>query len=154
MFRLGLVMGMVFLGLIFSWGCHRKAAPFDFPSDLEIAWGSGGGGTGLWQGYTLHSDGKLYEWLGRVPRRDEKFLCQLDSAQYLPLWKFIRDSLLMKQEVLMPGNFSRRLEITTYGKKNILIWDESQIENQKLNDFYRLCSGVLDQYKSTQGVHK
>ncbi|MBP7462044.1 MAG: hypothetical protein KBA26_12205 [Candidatus Delongbacteria bacterium] len=154
MIRLGVVIWMVMMGLALSWGCHRKAAPLSFPSDLNIDWGSGGGGTGLWQGYTLHPDGKIYQWLGRLPKKEEKFLAQLDSTQQQVLWHYIQDSLLMQQEVKLPGNFSRRLEITALGKRNVLIWDESQSENQKLNQFYRLCSDLLNRPNATQGVQE
>ncbi|MCA9735330.1 MAG: hypothetical protein H6696_03770 [Deferribacteres bacterium] len=116
------------------------------PDDLTIVFGEGGGITGLWQGYTIESDGSVLTWQGRVAEANPTAAGKISEEALSRLWQSINENKIFTQSGTEPGNITRFLRITSKKQKKQLNWAQSvNDKTSELNQFYDLCREIVSQ---------
>ncbi len=123
------------LGDLLYLSCLSVRGKKDYPEDLKISFGSGGGSSGEWSGWTIDSIGNVYSWKGGVQEENTKLIYSLNKRIMENLWKEIADSNLMDIKYGKPGNFSKYIKIKANGKTNTILWNPHSNDNiiNKLN---------------------
>ena len=99
------------------------------PDSLTISFGSGGGFTGNWEGYSIYSSGKIEEWKGRwfldKPSTRENVLTKEDVAH---IWDMVEASDFFTTTYNETGNFTAILKVTHPGFEKTAKWMPSSPE--------------------------
>ena len=107
-------------------GC--KSINIEIPTNYNILIGTGGGSLGLWQGYTIQSDGKILSWQGKKVGDNPIFFKNYDKKFSQKIWEIIlRDSIIKYtgEENYTFGNTTNILEITRNDSTHTIIWNPS-----------------------------
>jgi hypothetical protein len=108
-------------------------------TEYQISWGSGGGVTGKWNGYTINSKTKeLTKWSGMIQEKNPEHLKKMCTSKLKTIYQEIEKSGVTTTIYQEPGNMSRYIKITTPGFTNTIIWNynlQSDLAT-KLNKFY------------------
>jgi len=109
-----LKLAACFFGIIFCIACHKKSTektsqhPAIVPFQISIA--TGGGFTGVYQGFTLHSDGKIEQW--QKDRAGEvKILkyTQVDAKEFVKFRKELERDDIFKIKLTQTGNMTTKI---------------------------------------------
>ena len=102
------------LGVIFCIACNKKSAektpeqPAIVPFQISIS--TGGGFTGLYQGFTLHSDGKIEQW--QKDRASEVKILksrQVDVKEFVKFSKELERDDIFKIKLTQTGNMTTKI---------------------------------------------
>ncbi len=109
-----LKLAACFLGILFCIACHKKSAETTPQQDaivpFQISIATGGGFTGLYQGFTLHSDGKIEQW--QQDRAGEvKILksIQGDAKEFVKFRKELERDDIFKIKLTQTGNMTSKI---------------------------------------------
>ncbi len=126
--------------LLILFGC--KSVNIEIPENYSILVGTGGGSLGLWQGYTIQSDGKILSWQGKKAGDNPIFFKNYDNKFPQKIWEIIlKDSILKYagEGNYSYGNTTNIIKINRNDSLHIIIWDPS-IKNDTveiLNSAYK-----------------
>ena len=118
----------------------------NYPKDLIIEIGSGGGFTGKWAGYSLLDNGKIISWNGNKQGANPKDYQKLDQKTIQFIWQKIIDSKVLDIKLQEPGNMSKSIKIMANGKLYFFVWDYSRKDNitNDLNILYQFIFNTLE----------
>ncbi len=141
-------IGFLFVALLMFWlACARppqadsKANDSPVPTDFRLAISEGGGIAGIWQGYIIHADGKIYRWRGRIAGADSQLVGRLSRETLQAIWHRIQSENLFSIQLQKPGNLTRKMAITANQRTHRLSWPSggaaipSQTSAQNVYDF-------------------
>jgi len=126
--------------LLILFGC--KSVNIEIPENYSILVGTGGGSLGLWQGFTIQSDGKILSWQGKKAGDNPIFFKNYDNKFPQKIWEIIlKDSILKYagEGNYSYGNTTNIIKINRNDSLHIIIWDPS-IKNDTveiLNSAYK-----------------
>jgi len=126
--------------LLILFGC--KSVNIEIPENYSILVGTGGGSLGLWQGFTIQSDGKILSWQGKKAGDNPIFFKNYDNKFPQKIWEIIlKDSILKYagEGNYSYGNTTNIIKINRNDLLHIIIWDPS-IKNDTveiLNSAYK-----------------
>ncbi|HRS01235.1 MAG TPA: hypothetical protein P5545_01650 [Bacteroidota bacterium] len=112
--------------LLILFGC--KSVNIEIPENYSILVGTGGGSLGLWQGYTIQSDGKILSWQGKKAGDNPIFFKNYDNKFPQKIWEIIlKDSILKYagEGNYSYGNTTNIIKINRNDLLHIIIWDPS-----------------------------
>ncbi|HPD33376.1 MAG TPA: hypothetical protein PKV40_03400 [Candidatus Kapabacteria bacterium] len=112
--------------LLILFGC--KSVNIEIPENYSILVGTGGGSLGLWQGYTIQSDGKILSWQGKKAGDNPIFFKNYDNKFPQKIWEIIlKDSILKYagEGNYSYGNTTNIIKINRNDSLHIIIWDPS-----------------------------
>lgn len=123
---------------------QQPAGQLDSSQVQIVVFGSGGGFTGLWTGYSIELDGSVYTWSGTDPDSSaKKFLKKLPPEDISSLDSILATSLPVVND---PGNFSYLIQ---YRKSEPVIWNTQTSEENKLTELYEaLISRIENNFDS------
>lgn len=138
-------------------GCSNKDAAKNSPvmPGYTITYGSGGGVTGLYDGYYIDSTGTVSSWSGRTFATSErKTLGRLTEKEISEMTSAITDNHLLDISHRQNGN------ITTYfvfrktgGEQTTISWPGSEPDkkiSEELNSFYKKFLSIINRVKQYQ----
>jgi hypothetical protein len=134
------------LGDLLYFSCSSVKSKEDYPEDLRISFGSGGGSSGGWSGWIIDSIGNVYSWKGGVQEENTKFIYSLNKKIMGNLWKEITDINLMGIKYQEPGNFSKYIKIKANGKTNTILWNPYS-KDEIINKLNALDSILFEKIK-------
>jgi hypothetical protein len=114
-------------------GC--KSMNIDIPTNYNILIGTGGGSLGLWQGYTIQSDGKILSWKGKKAGDNPLFFKNYEKNFPQKIWEIILKDSIIKyagEENYTYGNTTNILEISINDSIYTIIWNPS-LANDTVN---------------------
>lgn len=111
------------LGTLIYLSCSSLKSKKNYPEDLNISFGNGGGFTGIWKGWTVDSVGNVYSWMGKVQEENARRIGFTDNKVMETLWKEIKEGNLMNIKYQEPGNISKYIKIKANGKINTILWN-------------------------------
>ena len=112
--------------LLILFGC--KSVNIEIPENYSILVGTGGGSLGLWQGFTIQSDGKILSWQGKKAGDNPIFFKNYDNKFPQKIWEIIlKDSILKYagEGNYSYGNTTNIIKINRNDLLHIIIWDPS-----------------------------
>lgn len=92
------------------------------PGDLRVSWGSGGGITGRWSGYTIEADGRLMAWQGQLALENPTPAGQVPADSLRAIWKAVSDMHFFDVERTEPANMTSVLEVVAEGRTHRVTW--------------------------------
>jgi hypothetical protein len=110
--------------LVLVLACHPNPSESDTktPEDFGLTFGSGGGVTGRWQGFTLEPDGDLVRWQGSMAGANEQPAGTLTGEQRAALWRAIQGAKFFEHNQDERGNMTRRISVTASQKTHHAYW--------------------------------
>jgi hypothetical protein len=126
--------------LLILFGC--KSVNIEIPENYSILVGSGGGSLGLWQGYTIQSDGKILSWQGKKAGDNPLLFKNYDKKFPQNIWGIILGDSILKyagEGNYSYGNITNLIKINRNDSLYTIIWDPS-IKNdtvEVLNSTYK-----------------
>ena len=141
-----LILIASFSGVIFYAGCHKKSAETTTQQHplipFEISISTGGGFTGLYQGFTLHSDGKIEQWqqdrAGKVKILKSR---QGDAKEFVKFRKELERDDIFKLKLTQTGNMTTKIVYQKGDSTFVWIWQaggEIPPQMQKWYDSIRI----------------
>ncbi len=134
------------LGAIFCIACNKKSAektpeqPAIVPFRISIS--TGGGFTGLYQGFTLHSDGKIEQWqkdrAGEVKILKSR---QVDVKEFVKFRKELERDDIFKIKLTQTGNMTTKIVYQKWDSTFVWTWQaggEIPPQMQKWYDSIRI----------------
>jgi hypothetical protein len=134
--ELGVVLAMCFCA------CHSASRDQISPEkDFTIIFGSGGGFTGMAEGYIIHGNGKIEKWSGLYFRRDKLETLGTAKPETLqPLRQMFEANNAFKQQPYQQtGNMTTRVWCISGGDTTIVSWPGMEPGKEvppALQDFY------------------
>lgn len=146
---------LTLIGLLcFSLACNRHSndPTGTVPADFELVFGSGGGITGLWQGFTLQADGRLLRWNGPMAGANETVAGSVSMDDRRALWNEIEAAKFFEETKDERGNMTRRISVTANEKTHHVYWPMvvGTQETQPLDRLYERCEETASR-ASTSG---
>jgi hypothetical protein len=115
--------------------------------EFTVIFGSGGGFTGMANGYVIHSDGKIEKWSGLYFRRDQSAPLGTASAESLqPLRQQFAAQAFKKWSFQETGNMTTRLWCISGGDTTVVSWnglEPGEHVPPAIRDFYRLLTDAV-----------
>jgi hypothetical protein len=111
-------------------GC--KSVNVEIPKNYNILIGSGGGSTGLWEGYIIQSDTQILSWKGRKAGDNPTFLKNYTNEFPKKIWEIVQKDSLSNVKYQNPGNLSYIIKISVNDSINTIIWDPF-LKNDTIN---------------------
>ena len=133
------IISLIFF-VLFSCSTMQKSIEMHF---IKIIIGSGGGASGLQNGYTIDSTGNLYSWKGRIMEENLKHIGSISKDTLSNIWELIQTNKLMELEYQFPHNNSIFIKIESINKKNYIVWNPDE-----KNDTTKLTNEVFNEIKS------
>ena len=111
------------LPAVFLFGCcHCKDSVADRPP-FSIELSAGGGFSGMWTGYILHSNGTVQSWDGwQTKVNGIKTVGELDPGEIFDLMTLIDKNELMKRPYRDTGNMTTMLRVTRGDEMQFITW--------------------------------
>jgi hypothetical protein len=136
-----LIMGAMFT--LFLYSC---CSCYDFPKDLTVELGSGGGATGMWTGFSLDGNGQVNSWSGKTQGAEPKDYQEISKKKIQSIWDRFNEAKVSELKLNEPGNMSKYLKITANGRQNIFIWDYSRKDSttENMNMLYKFIYNTLE----------
>ena len=131
--------------------CHCKHTMADQkPFTIELS--SGGGFSGLWNGYIIRSDGAIQSWHGKQMKTDEvKDLGQVEPDDIAEVKTILDRDKIMNLALHETGNMTTMLKVTSGDEMTFITWpgsmdDEGQVPAQVL-ETYTLILKLVQQMR-------
>lgn len=108
--------------------CGCTSVNLEIPKNYTILVGTGGGSLGLWQGYTIQSDGKILSWQGKKAGDNSVFFKNYDKKFPQKIWEIILNDSIINyagKENFTFGNTTNIIEINSNDSLHTIIWDPS-----------------------------
>ncbi len=96
--------------------------PVEIPEDFRIVFGNGGGFAGLWEGFTVESNGQVLRWLGRYAEDKAQPAGSLGTAQVAELWMCLENHQFFVTESDVRGNMTGIIEATAHADTHRVFW--------------------------------
>lgn len=133
---------------------HAATAVEPIPEDLQVTFGSGGGFTGMWRGFTISSDGTLYSWEGRAPGENQKAVGKVSAVQLDQLWQRIRQANFFDQEIDQAGNMTTIFRVRANRQEHRVAWPLGNASKTRVSDSLRqlhdFCQQLVEQAGAQQ----
>lgn len=128
--------------LAFSCSTTQKTNSNAF-SELNI--GYGGGATGMMNGYTIDSTGKVFSWSGRFMKDNLTDLITLHNDSLKAISDILNKEGLSKMKYEEPGNLYRMIKIKTANEENHIVWgfNPDSTTEIKLNEIYKKIQSII-----------
>ncbi|MGH7600865.1 MAG: hypothetical protein ACREOI_31290 [bacterium] len=121
--------------------CHTASRDQNSPAkDFTIIFGSGGGFTGMAEGYIIHSDGKIEKWSGLYFRRDKLEISGMaQPATLQPLWQMFEAKTFSQWSHQRTGNMTTQVWCISGSDTTVVSWpglEPGKDVPQAIQDFY------------------
>jgi hypothetical protein len=141
--------GFCLLFLLFFCACHstsREQVPSE--KDFTIIFGSGGGFTGMAEGYIIRSNGKIEKWSGRYFRHDKVDAFGTVSQKALkPVRQMFDTKAFAKWSYQQTGNMTTRLWCISGKDTTTVSWSGLEPDKdvpQPIQDFYSKLKQTIE----------
>ena len=119
------------------------------PKDFRLTIGTFGGITGLWEGFTIQNDFKVYHWKGNFKNENSKLIAEFNSEIILKIIEMAKEKNFIGMTKEKPGNLSRLLEFDLNGEKSIAIWEYPSFNNKSdIDDFFEYVMELIEKSKT------
>ena len=117
---------------------------------LGISISSGGGFTGIWEGYEITNDSQVYKLTGPEKEPGKEELVKISEEDFKEVINVIRENRLYKLEYSNPGNMSRKILIRKSNSEYFWVWDVSDNSEKasKLNNVYNFINTLIEKKKT------
>ena len=115
-------------------------------SDFNVIFGSGGGFTGLYNGYTIKNDGSVFKWGGKLVEEDAEKIGNISAEERNTVAEKIREIDFFNINFDKIGNMNKIIVITEQGKKHKVNWPVNE-GNPSIVEFYELCMSIIQKFK-------
>jgi len=97
-----------------------------FPADLKIVFGEGGGFSGLWSGYAIHTGDTVFQWKGKSFGENPVFAGTLPHDSLEALWQVMRELRLLEcPSNVIRANYVQALAVTADSSEHMFAWEPS-----------------------------
>lgn len=133
--------GICLVFLIFMGACHSSSREHAAAEkDFTVIFGSGGGFTGMAEGYVIHSSGKIEKWSGRYFQRGKiEAIGTVAPEALLPLRQAFATKAFMRWSHQGTGNMTTRVWCISGMDTTIISWpglDPGAEVPPAIRDFY------------------
>ena len=115
------------------------------PENLEIQFGSGGGFTGLWTGYTIRGDGTVLKWQGRAAGQNAQKRKEISREAVHELWSALQANSFQTLSTSEEGNMTLFIRIQTKDVDKSISWPQSASSTryQLENKLFKACEELV-----------
>lgn len=142
------LLNIIILTAVIIFDCSGSGLKKDnsISSDFKVVFGSGGGFTGLYNGYTIKKDGSVFKWGGRFVEENPHKIGVIKKKKIVTIMKKIREIDFFNMDLEKVGNMNRIIVVNENGKKHRINWPVNQ-ENQNVVELYELCMNTVRKFK-------
>jgi hypothetical protein len=122
----------VFPVVFFAGCCHCKDSIYaGKPFSIELS--SGGGFSGLWNGFILHSDGTIESWQGKQSKTEGVTrLGTIDAGEINEIKAMIEKDGIMGRAFRETGNMTTMLRVTDGDEMRFITWPGTIEDDAKM----------------------
>ncbi len=104
--------------LICSFSIKKTTVSFN-----EIVLASGGGFTGMVEGFVVDNRGKVYKCVGKGECKKDQFIRKLSKKEFKELKNILYKENLLEISIQQPGNIYNQIKIATKDSTYTIIWN-------------------------------